>query len=913
MSEEKLLREQINYKAITINVVLDEMLQKSLPKFNQSVSSSSTTSSTTASSTSAERPSSSSNQTTNNTNTNNGSQSNNNTNHRSRRRVSTLRTNRMLLSCPLTSTSSSSGTIGSLRKADEKVGEKICSTSPINSGQETENQLSVKNESRFLQQQQNSTINRTLPPTEQSLSIQTNNAVTIDNSDEIHLFQCRILDCDTISQVKTKIIDKIYRCVPNLKRPALDDVHLYWHCLTPTMNASNTLARSGANFNHPNSVTNSSQPNLGEYHGGTEASYNSDYSSNFRIRHQPAIGSVQDIRRTVPSNYSKHSGSFIQDIYGVASMMSKSDADKIYNASRRSDISTDMIVNYQALDDFDQSTQILTANESVWRRLNTISHYGIQDGSILMLCHRFSKSPLLSSSSTTTTVQRLGSESNRLKRMTATNQASAAASQLPPLPHATNIGQSKQFQSSISIDSNQQQQFSDNLYCDKTNIESHVYESIPSDRNYPDNSSSRDSIYGTSALTAFGSNLAIENVYNLSQTSSVPKINRYNYYQLMQQQQQQQQQNQKLNDCSFSPQNNLSQRWLLGSSSTQPASGVKGFATNHAYLDQRRQQSDFGPTRSSFALNVYDRLSLLVKGRSKNRRTKSETKSRDWRWNNFCNDFGFDDRKDRSNRYRHNVWHLVKPSSLINDCILGVSGGNFFTNTFAADDDDDYDDYDDGKDFNDRIATRRKNRYSIRAIRRRRALQRKRAKQMALIQSSASTAQSRIAAASALSASQMNLNPTSEIIGDGGLDLYSISVHNSIGRNHTENFGLNQPRRSSSSISFSLWKDSASNLLSAVWNPSQRNDETNDIVGDSYSLQQSIPEIYLTRLLTTKGTIQQYVDDFFATIFTVNDRLPLAIKWLFDFFDRKASKSSIQDLNVVSQWKSNRLALTRNF
>ncbi|KPM08390.1 plexin-B-like protein 4 [Sarcoptes scabiei] len=178
---------------------------------------------------------------------------------------------------------------------------------------------------------------------------------------------------------------------------------------------------------------------------------------------------------------------------------------------------------------------------------------------------------------------------------------------------------------------------------------------------------------------------------------------------------------------------------------------------------------------------------------------------------------------------------------------------------------------------------------------------------MALIQSSASTAQSRIAAASALSASQMNLNPTSEIIGDGGLDLYSISVHNSIGRNHTENFGLNQPRRSSSSISFSLWKDSASNLLSAVWNPSQRNDETNDIVGDSYSLQQSIPEIYLTRLLTTKGTIQQYVDDFFATIFTVNDRLPLAIKWLFDFFDRKASKSSIQDLNVVSQWKSNSL------
>lgn len=68
----------------------------------------------------------------------------------------------------------------------------------------------------------------------------------------------------------------------------------------------------------------------------------------------------------------------------------------------------------------------------------------------------------------------------------------------------------------------------------------------------------------------------------------------------------------------------------------------------------------------------------------------------------------------------------------------------------------------------------------------------------------------------------------------------------------------------------------------------------------------AIPEIYLTRLLSTKGTIQKFVDDFFSTILAANETLPPAVKWLFDLFDDAAKKYSITDPEVVHSWKSNR-------
>jgi plexin A len=68
----------------------------------------------------------------------------------------------------------------------------------------------------------------------------------------------------------------------------------------------------------------------------------------------------------------------------------------------------------------------------------------------------------------------------------------------------------------------------------------------------------------------------------------------------------------------------------------------------------------------------------------------------------------------------------------------------------------------------------------------------------------------------------------------------------------------------------------------------------------------AIPEIFLTRLLATKGTVQKFVDDFFATILTVNEELPPAVKWLFDLLDESASRHGITDPEIVHAWKSNR-------
>lgn len=61
-----------------------------------------------------------------------------------------------------------------------------------------------------------------------------------------------------------------------------------------------------------------------------------------------------------------------------------------------------------------------------------------------------------------------------------------------------------------------------------------------------------------------------------------------------------------------------------------------------------------------------------------------------------------------------------------------------------------------------------------------------------------------------------------------------------------------------------------------------------------------------------QGTIQNYVDNLFETIFSVNHRgntLPLAIKYLFDIFDDYAAYHGITDPDVVHSWKSNRYSL----
>ncbi|CAL8260585.1 unnamed protein product [Gadus morhua 'NCC'] len=95
-----------------------------------------------------------------------------------------------------------------------------------------------------------------------------------------------------------------------------------------------------------------------------------------------------------------------------------------------------------------------------------------------------------------------------------------------------------------------------------------------------------------------------------------------------------------------------------------------------------------------------------------------------------------------------------------------------------------------------------------------------------------------------------------------------------------------------------------------LWHLVKNHDQADQREGDRGS--KMVSEIYLTRLLATKGTLQKFVDDLFETIFSTAHRgsaLPLAIKYMFDFLDEQADKHSITDYDVRHTWKSNCLPL----
>ncbi|XP_041428406.1 plexin-B3-like isoform X2 [Xenopus laevis] len=71
----------------------------------------------------------------------------------------------------------------------------------------------------------------------------------------------------------------------------------------------------------------------------------------------------------------------------------------------------------------------------------------------------------------------------------------------------------------------------------------------------------------------------------------------------------------------------------------------------------------------------------------------------------------------------------------------------------------------------------------------------------------------------------------------------------------------------------------------------------------------AIPEIFLTRLLSMKGTLQKFVDDAFQVMLGVNRPVPIAIKYFFDFLDEMAEKHEITDAETVHIWKTNSLML----
>uniref|UniRef100_A0A803SWC2 Plexin D1 n=1 Tax=Anolis carolinensis TaxID=28377 RepID=A0A803SWC2_ANOCA len=71
-----------------------------------------------------------------------------------------------------------------------------------------------------------------------------------------------------------------------------------------------------------------------------------------------------------------------------------------------------------------------------------------------------------------------------------------------------------------------------------------------------------------------------------------------------------------------------------------------------------------------------------------------------------------------------------------------------------------------------------------------------------------------------------------------------------------------------------------------------------------------LPEIYLTRLLSTKGTLQKFLDDLFKAILSFRDeKPPVAIKYFFDFLEEQAEKRGISDPDTLHIWKTNSLPL----
>uniref|UniRef100_A0A8C8M2F4 Plexin-B1 n=1 Tax=Oncorhynchus tshawytscha TaxID=74940 RepID=A0A8C8M2F4_ONCTS len=71
----------------------------------------------------------------------------------------------------------------------------------------------------------------------------------------------------------------------------------------------------------------------------------------------------------------------------------------------------------------------------------------------------------------------------------------------------------------------------------------------------------------------------------------------------------------------------------------------------------------------------------------------------------------------------------------------------------------------------------------------------------------------------------------------------------------------------------------------------------------------AIPEIYLTRLLSMKGTLQKFVDDLFIVILSTNQPVPMAVKYFFDLLDEQALQHNITDPETIHIWKTNSLPL----
>ncbi|XP_004083331.2 plexin-B2 [Oryzias latipes] len=75
------------------------------------------------------------------------------------------------------------------------------------------------------------------------------------------------------------------------------------------------------------------------------------------------------------------------------------------------------------------------------------------------------------------------------------------------------------------------------------------------------------------------------------------------------------------------------------------------------------------------------------------------------------------------------------------------------------------------------------------------------------------------------------------------------------------------------------------------------------------AMTKAITELYLTRLLSVKGTLQQFVDNFFSSVLGSGSALPPAIKYFFDFLDEQGQRHDNVDEETLHIWKTNSLPL----
>uniref|UniRef100_A0A8C9W004 Plexin B2 n=1 Tax=Scleropages formosus TaxID=113540 RepID=A0A8C9W004_SCLFO len=106
-------------------------------------------------------------------------------------------------------------------------------------------------------------------------------------------------------------------------------------------------------------------------------------------------------------------------------------------------------------------------------------------------------------------------------------------------------------------------------------------------------------------------------------------------------------------------------------------------------------------------------------------------------------------------------------------------------------------------------------------------------------------------------------------------------------------------------------RDNATLVLSRVLHPLEWCSCTTSGLPGSMkdkSMTKAITELYLTRLLSVKGTLQQFVDDFFRSVLC-SSVVPPAVKYFFDFLDEQAQKHDNVDDETIHIWKTNSLPL----